>query len=70
MADTCRPKTLGEVLRDDAIDRGAAALRAHQMKGRMTVEWSRLPVSQKKKWLIAARVVLDAAEPWRATHDR
>lgn len=49
------------MIRDEAIDAGAKALREHDMAGRITVEWERLPTSQKRKWWKKATVVLDAA---------
>ena len=53
---------IGEMIRQNKIDRGAKALRAHQMGGRFTVEWDRLPKGQKRKWIEAAAIVLDAAD--------
>lgn len=47
------------------IDAGAHALREHQMAGRMTVEWERVPKGQKRKWIVAATAVLEAAEQAR-----
>ena len=48
-------------LHPDAIDRGAKALRDHQMAGRFTVDWENVPQGQKKKWLRASQAVLEAA---------
>lgn len=57
--------------RDEAVDAGAKALRAHDMKGRITVEWDRLPNSQKRKWREKAKVVLAASVfgSWRDVVD-
>ena len=44
------------------IDAGAKALRELQMKGRITRAWEKLPKSDKKKWILAAKTVLEAAQ--------
>lgn len=46
---------------DAEIDRGAKALREHQMAGRITRAWETVPKSDQKKWRDHARVVLLAA---------
>ncbi len=46
--------------RDEAIDAVAKALREHDMKGRITVDWDRVPNGQKKKWWAKSAVALDA----------
>lgn len=55
-------RTIGDQIRDRKIERGAKALREHQMAGRFTVEWEKVPKSQRKKWIEAATAVLEAAE--------
>lgn len=55
-------RTIGDQIRDRKIERGAKALREHQMAGRFTVEWDKVPKGQRKKWIDAATVVLDAAD--------
>jgi hypothetical protein len=55
-------ETIGDLIRANQIERGAKALREHQMAGRITLSWANVPRSQKKKWLEAAAVVIDAAD--------
>lgn len=43
-----------------AIEIGAKALREHDMAGRVTVEWDRIPNGQKKKWRKKAEAALSA----------
>jgi hypothetical protein len=54
-------KTVGDLIFDEQVERGAAALRAHQMAGRFTVSWENIPKGQKKKWITAAAIVLTAS---------
>lgn len=42
------------------IEAAAKALREHEMKGRITVPWDRVPKSQKAKWLEKASIVAAA----------
>jgi hypothetical protein len=46
---------------ESEIDRGAAALRAHDMQGRITRSWDKLPKHDKEKWKLKATTVLRAA---------
>lgn len=55
--------TNGELITMDRIGRMAEAIRAHQMKGRFTVPWEKLPKGQKAKWIAVATVAWDAAFP-------
>lgn len=54
-------KTL-DPIQEARIDRAARALREHSMSGRFTVPWGKLPRSQKKKWIVAATLALNAAD--------
>ena len=51
----------GRAPKDREVEAGAKALREHQMKGRITREWEKLPNSDRKKWLEHSRIVLTAA---------
>lgn len=53
--------TIGEITRENQIERGAAALRARQQAGRVTRPWSKLSNSDKRKWRDHAAAVLSAA---------
>ncbi len=55
-------KNIGEMIRDMKIERGAKALRQHQMSGRFTKEWDELPKGKKRKWIEAVTIIFDAAE--------
>ena len=44
------------------IDAGGKVLREHDMAGWIiTRPWGQLPISDKRKWLLKARLVLEAA---------
>jgi hypothetical protein len=45
----------------DRVDAGARALRDHEMSGRITRDWDKLPDYDKKKWRIKSALVLIAA---------
>lgn len=45
----------------DQLDAGAKALRELDMAGRITLDWSKVPKSQKRKWFAKAAAVLSAA---------
>jgi len=53
---------ISEIIRENRIDRAAKAIREHQMAGRFTVEWERLPKGQKRKWIEVATKAIDAAD--------
>lgn len=46
---------------NDAIEAAAQALREHDMKGRITLPWEKVPKSQRRKWLEKASVALTAS---------
>ena len=53
--------TIGDLLETQKIEAMAAAIREHQMAGRFTNSWDKLPNSQKKKWIAVAKAAWDAA---------
>lgn len=46
---------------EDMINAAAHALREHDMQGRITRKWEAMSNRDKKKWLVKARLALEAA---------